>query len=116
MKKLIVLMFVCVIAGADYIQPKRVQWINSTAPDVAMHRVFVVPEAQVLDLNSPYVDVLMPESFYDFPGVFTITDGNYRVGVAAADHSGNISNIAEVVFPFDFTVPPAPTSVAIVNP
>lgn len=99
-----------------YIQPKKLTWTASTSSDVVAHRVYVVSESSTIDpISSPHADVAMPTTEYEFPGVFTITDGNYKVGVAAIDDVGNISNIAEKVFPFDFTPPLTPTNLQVVD-
>jgi hypothetical protein len=104
------------LAFSAYVQPKRVEWTNSTAPDVAFHRVYVVGENETIDpVNSAHFEVAMPDNYYILPGVFTIIEGNNKVGVAAMDESGNISDVVEIVFPFDFTPPSAPTIVQVIN-
>ena len=98
-----------------YVQPKKVTWVNSSSTDVVEHRIYVVGETATIDpINTTYDTVPIPESEYEMPGIFTISDGNYKVGVAAVDSAGNISNVTEKVFFFDFSPPQAPTNLQVV--
>ena len=99
-----------------YIQKKKIMWINSPSTDVVLHRVYVVEETETIDpINSTHVDLASPINEYEMPGVFTIVDGKKKVGVAAIDNSGNISNTIEQVFTFDFLEPLAPYNLQLVN-
>lgn len=119
MKIFLVLLFTVTLAFASHIQPRKAQWVNSVAPDVAYHRLFIVPDTETIipfgGNVSPHVDVAMPTNFYDLPGVFSIADGSYKVGLCAVDESGNISDVIEVVYTFDFTVPANPSALEIVD-
>jgi len=109
-------MFICNLLFAEYIQPKKLTWVNSTSTDVVKHRLYLVPEAQAIDyFSSPHVDLDVPINEYTLPGVFTIGEGNYRAGIASMDAAGNISNITEKVFPLDQTPPNPPTNLQLVD-
>lgn len=116
MRLLVLVLLTCSVAFAAYVQPKKIKWTNSTSPDVVSHRLFVVPEADTIDpLNSTHVDVAMPNSEYNLPGTFSISDGNYKVGLCAIDGTGNMSDVVEITYFFDFNPPAPPSAVQVVN-
>ena len=100
----------------SYVKPKKIVWVNSTATDVVAHRVYVVDEGGSIDpVSTQHVEVPVPTNEYEMPGTFDITEGRRKVGVAAVDATGNISNTIEQVFDFDFLPPIPPTNLQLVD-
>ena len=89
---------------------KRIRWTASPSNDVVKHIVFLTNATDTLTYDSTQVEVEMPTTEYNFPGVFAIQEGNYKVGVAAVDSYGNISDITEIESFFDLTPPMSPTN------
>lgn len=105
MKKLVLLLLVsCVVMGA-YIKPKTLKWTASTESDLAGYRVYLVPNVETMSYESPYVEIAKDILSYSLPGSFTIVDGQHKLGLAAYDYNGNISNIKELPCYLDFTAP-----------
>ena len=98
---------------------RNVRWDPSTSPDVVAHKVYWCEEDNYLDYNIspsvrvdlPKTNLIIPDETPDFP---TDADGNFRIGVTAADEVGNESDFIEVgPIPFDFAAPDAPKNLVV---
>ena len=99
-----------------FIVEKTLSWTAGASTDVVLHRVFIVPESEVLDYNSTSVDVPVGTNILVLPSIFDLSEeGNYKIGVCSQDDAGNMSDIDEVTRPLDFSPPAPPTNVEIIS-
>ena len=95
---------------------KKIRWSVPTDTSVVSHVVYIVPEAETLDYNSPKKEVAMPTCECVLPSDFDMSqEGNYKIGISAKDAVGNESDMAQVVRPFDFIAPATPQNVEVVD-
>ena len=96
---------------------KFLYWDASTASDVVGYRVYAADSSEILDYDTPYVDVgnvtmvnlgeLANEGFAPLMDA----DGMFDLGISALDDMGNESHITVVEnVPLDFVPPAAPTN------
>ena len=101
------------------VKKKRIIWDAAVDVDIVAHKVFVVPEGNPVDMDSPFVEILMPVTEVLLPDAFPegtfAGDGNYMVAVAAIDDVGNEGDLAFVAHPFDFIAPGVPTNLRVEN-
>jgi hypothetical protein len=93
----------------------------SGSPDVVSYNLYHVDTGNVLDYNSPKVDLGKPDPdpdsgkiHVDVSALGVFTDGRYDIGVTAVDDAGNESSMAvKNDVPFDFVAPDAPSELEV---
>lgn len=84
---------------------------EASLEDVASFHVYYEPAEKEISATSPYVNipVVAGQLAYDveFPTLVPVVDGNYNLGVCAADAVGNEGDLDVISHFFDFTPPQA---------
>jgi hypothetical protein len=94
----------------------------SGSPDVVSYNLYYVDTGNVLDHNSPKIDLGMPavnpddgKMHIDVSTLGVFTDDRYDIGMTAVDDAGNESEMVKKLdVPFDFVAPDAPTDLEVV--
>jgi hypothetical protein len=94
----------------------------SGSADVVSYNLYYVDTGNVLDYNSPKVNLGNPPTdpdtgkmHIDVSALGVFTDGVYDIGATAVDDVGNESAMAKKLeVPFDFVAPDAPSELEVV--
>jgi len=89
---------------------QKVAWQSPSDPSVVSHKLYYAPEANVLNYDSPFVEINMPVCEYDLIQLPITANGEmYKLALSAMDQVGNESDLSsEKVLPLDHTPPAAP--------
>jgi len=103
----------------------RVRSVNlvfppSGSPDVTGYKMYYVNTGEVLDYDSPVIDLGMPpvgadgDMRVDVSLIGVLTDGSYDLGFTSVDDAENESSMSTLLnVPFDFVAPDAPGPVRV---
>lgn len=100
------------------IKERTISWGESVAPDLAGYKVYWKK------IEAPGDQVDYESLFHDAGNVLAVTlpndipaslewEGDYSIGIAAYDNTGNESDMSYGTAFFDFVAPPAPGPVVI---
>lgn len=91
----------------------KVAWDVSTSADTASYNVYFSVDGSEVSYDSTFVNVATTELDLSALGV-TAFEGLVKLGVAAVDAAGNVSDIAPFEVTVDTVAPAAPSNVRFV--
>lgn len=94
----------------------KLTWVPSTSTDVVSTRIFWSLDGTDVTYNSPSEDfpITITEASLPFIGMGAVSDVVMKMGIAAIDDAGNISDIVQIDVPLDVIAPESPTLFAFV--
>jgi len=97
------------------IKKRKVRWSSTYNPEVAGYKLYWTSNGEGVDYESDSYEVgnvseiILPDHVTSFP----LISGDVELGITAVSRSGNESDMTKFTASFDFTVPDAPTDLAV---